>query len=485
MLQQTRESRYHTGDSGVGRTGLMLEQTQISRYSSPSGHGFAAEDANNLNDKLQGKIAEVIGMSNELNGPDRVVDGVFVQSKYYQSASQTVAAAFDPNSGYYRYGKQVLEVPKDQYHDCVKFMRKRIEQGKVRSTKNPADAEKIVRPGSVTYEQAKNIARPGNIDSLVFDAKTQIVTSISGFPISFAVTFAHSCWRGESVKDATMAALGCAALSGSTTVLTGVVSAQLLRTGIGTFGATSVRNGVQAISRTPAGREVARQIATVSLRKSVAGAAAVNHVSRLLRTNVITAAVAAVVTSTPDFYRALFKRSISWQQFGKNTAINATGVATGAAGWIGGAAGGAAIGSAFPGPGTVAGGLIGGIVGSLGAGIGGTTAAKFLADKFVKDDSERLIAVLQDEIAQLASKYMLTEDELEHVIAKIDQTINPKWLGRMFKQKDQSIFLRVELEHLFKAIVRKRPKVSLPSVGQLERTVDEICLESTECSEKC
>ena len=427
----------------------MLEQARILRYSTPTGHGFAAEDANNINDILRGMSSKVIGTSNELNGPDRVANGVFLQSKYYRSASETVAAAFDSNSGYYRYKGQVLEVPKDQWEDCVKFMHKRIEQGKVPGIKKSAKAEKMVRQGSVTYEQAKNIARAGNIDSLVFDAKTQVVTSISVFPISFAVIFAHSRWRGESVKDATMAALGCAALSGSTMILTGVVSAQLLRTGISAFGATSVRNGVQAISRTPAGREVVRRIATASLGKSVTGAAAVNHVSKLLRTNAITAAVAAVGTSTPDFYRAVFKRSISWQQFAKNTAINATGVATGTAGWIAGAAGGAAIGSVFPGPGTVAGGVIGGIAGSLGAGIGGTTAAKFLADKFVKDDSERLIARLQAEIEQLAFKYMLTEDELEHVIAKIGQTINPKWLRRMFKQKDQSIFLRVEFEHLF------------------------------------
>ena len=452
----------------------MLEQTQILRYPLPGGHGLAAEDANNLNDKLRGKIAEVIGSSNELNGPDRVVDGVFVQSKYFRSASETVAAAFDSNSGYYRYEGQVLEVPKDQWEDCVKFMCKRIEQGKVRGIKNPSDAEKIVRQGSVTYEQAKNIARAGNIDSLIFDAKTQIVTSISVFPISFAVTFARSRWRGESIKDATMAALGCAVLSGSTMILAGVVSAQLLRTGIGSFGATSVRNSVQAISRAPVGRIVARRIATGSLGKSVTGAAAISHVSRLLRTNAVTAAVAAIVTSTPDFYRAVFKRSISWQQFAKNTAVNAAGVITGTAGWIGGAA----IGSVFPGVGTVIGGLVG-VVCSLGAGIGGTTAAKFLADKFVKDDLERLIAILQKEIERLASEYMLTEGEFESILTEINEKVNPKWLRRMFKQKDPSIFLRVEFEHLFKKIVRKRPKVSLPSIEQLGRAVDEICLEST------
>ena len=452
----------------------MSEQTQILMYRFPGGLGRAAEDVNNWYDTLRGIPSEVIGTSNELNGPDRVVNGVLLQSKYYQSASKTVAAAFDSSSGYYRYEGQVLEVPKDQWEDCVRFMRKRIAQSKVPGIKNPTDAEKIVRQGSVTYQQAKNIARAGNVDSLIFDAKTQIVTSISVFPVSFAVTFAHSRWRGESIKDATMAALGCAVLSGSTMILTGVVSAQLLRTGIGAFGATSIRNSVKAISLTPAGKEVTRRIATGSLGKSVAGAAAVNHVSKLLRTNAITAAVAAVVTSTPDFYRAIFKRSISWQQFAKNTAINTAGVVTGTAGWIGGAA----VGSIFPGIGTVAGGLIGGIVCSLGAGIAGTTAAKSLTDKFVKDDSERF-ELLQREIERLASEYMLTEDEFESILTEINEKVDPRWLHRMFKQKDQSIFLRVEFEHLFREVVRERPKVALPSAKQLERAIDEICLEST------
>ncbi len=455
----------------------MLEQTQINKYRSTGGLGYAAEDANNLNDLFQGKKSEIIGISNELNGPDRVVNGELLQSKYYQSASKTVAAAFDSNSGYYRYEGQILEVPKDQWEDCVKLMRKRIEEGKVQGIKNPGEAEKIVRQGSVTYQQAKNIARFGNIDSLIFDAKTQIVTSISVFPVSFAVTFAHSLWRGKSVKDATMAALGCAVLSGSTMILTGIVSAQLSRTGIGAFGATSMRNGVLAISRTSLGKEVARRIATVSLGKSVSGAAAVNHVSRLLRTNAITAAVAAAVTSTPDFYRAAFERSISWQQFAKNTSINAAGVVAGTTGWIVGAA----IGSIVPGIGTVAG-LVGGILGSLGVGIGGTTAAKFLANKFVQDDLERLnkpLERLQREIEQLASEYLLTEDELEFLLRKIiNETVNPKWLQHMFKQKDPSIFLRVEFEHLFKEIIQKRPKVSLPSIKQLEKVVNEIRLES-------
>ena len=73
---------------------LKSEQVRILRYSAPGGHGYTAEDANNINDILRGMSSEIIGTSNELNGPDRVSNAVFLQSKYYQSASETVAAAF-------------------------------------------------------------------------------------------------------------------------------------------------------------------------------------------------------------------------------------------------------------------------------------------------------------------------------------------------------------------------------------------------------
>ena len=90
-----------------------------------------------------------------------------------------------------------------------------------------------------------------------------------------------------------------------------------------------------------------------------------------------------------------------------------------------------------------------------------------------------MIKLLQKEIERLASEYVLTEDEFESILTEINEKVDPRWLHRMFKQKDQSIFLRVEFEHLFREVVRERPKVALPSAKQLERAIDEICLEST------
>ena len=57
-------------------TAQALEKTQISKYHTKGGHGFAAEDANNLADTLRGKTAQVVGTSNESNGADRTVNGI-------------------------------------------------------------------------------------------------------------------------------------------------------------------------------------------------------------------------------------------------------------------------------------------------------------------------------------------------------------------------------------------------------------------------
>ena len=450
-----------------------LENTQISNYRGKGGHGFAAEDANHLSDTFRGKRAEIVGTSNEFNGADRIVDGVRVQSKYCQTAHGTVAAAFD-STGFYRYPGQVLEVPKDQYERCLELMRKRIAQGKVPGFSNPADAEKIVKQGTVTYRQARNIARAGNIDSLVLDTKTQAVTCTCVFAISFVVNFAQGRWSGESTKDAMRGALGAALATGGTTLITGVVSAQLLRTRAAAIGTVTVRKGMKAVSHTNLGSQAIHRIAAGSLGKPVYGGAAINHVSKLLRSNAITSTATIVMITAPDFYRAAFDGSISWRQFTKNLSVNSVGVVGGVGGWMGGAAIGGVAGSAVPVIGTAVGAVAGGIVGALGGGFVCSTAARTAADGMAEDDSKRLVTALQDEIQELASAYMLTEDEVEHIASTVRRTVNQKWLRRMFKKtrnaSDEALreFVRLEFEPKFETLIQKRPKIALPTNEQLE-----------------
>lgn len=59
------------------------------------GHGYAAEQANNLYDILTGKDAKIVGGDNAKDGPDRMVNGVNIQTKYCHDAASSVQAAFE------------------------------------------------------------------------------------------------------------------------------------------------------------------------------------------------------------------------------------------------------------------------------------------------------------------------------------------------------------------------------------------------------
>ncbi len=455
-----------------------LEKTQIAKYHTKGGHGFAAEDANHFSDAIRGKTAEVVGITNDLNGADRMVNGVRIQSKYFQCAVETISAAFDPVSGAYRYEGQLLEVPSDQYEKCVELMRERIVQGKVPGFDNAVEASNIIQKGSISYRQARNIARAGNVDSLVFDAKTQAVTSTGIFAISFVVTFAQTCWQGESPSAAIKTAIVSAMSSGSLSLVTGVLGAQVLKTEAAAIGAVSVRWGVKSVAGTTVGRQVVNRIAVGSLGKGVYGAAAINHVSKLLRSNAITGTIAVAATSTPDFYRALFDRSISWKQFTKNLSVNIGGVAGGTAGWLGGAAVGAALGTSVPIIGTAAGGIAGAILGALSGGFGASVAAKAIADRVADDDSRRLLRMFESELQELASEYMLTESEFEIIVSEASKVATAKWLRQFFKVSKngadlgaQTGFIRSTFETRLSELSGNRPLIHLPSREDLESEI--------------
>ncbi len=456
-----------------------LERTQIGKYHTKGGHGFAAEDANNLADRLRGQDAKVVGQSNDLHGADRLVNDVRVQSKYYENPATTMRSAFEPQGGEYRYSGQVLEVPKDQYDQCVELMRERISKGQVPGHTDPAGAEKLVKKGTVTFRQARNIARAGNIDSVKFDIKTGAAVSSGAFGLSFAISYARGRWQGLENAEATKAAFQEALCTGSATLVTHLVSAQLLRTRAAAVGTTAVRQGVRAAARTSIGKKAVEGIAKASLRKSVHGAAAVNHVSKLFRSNAVTGGVTAAVMCAPDFYRAAFDKSISWQQFTKSSAVNVASVAGGVGGWMGGAAAGAAIGSAVPIVGTAAGGIIGGVLGSLGGGVAAGKLTKSIADEMVEDDAEALTRVLEKELRRLSLEYMLSEWEVEQIIVVVRNTADAEWLRSMYKEtsgrnEPGRRFVRRKFNQEFKKIAKRRQKVTPPSAMLFRRQVESL-----------
>lgn len=370
MLIIMAEKDIHSSVNGVASVAntQCTNDQQWTKYHTKQGGGFAAEDANALWDRMHGKNVKKVGLDNSLNGADRISNGVHIQTKYCADASKSVAAAFE--NGSYRYSGMKLEVPSDQYEEALRLMRGRISKGEVPGVTDPNMADQIVIKGHYTYDEAVRIAKPGNLDSIKFDIKTQSVACAFAFGLSFAVTYGTAKANGMSHTEALKAASKQAAKSGGVAMVAGVAAQQFLRTGAGRSCAAAatkvVKPVVQAAMKTEVGKTVITKTASAIAGKQVAGAAAANVVTKAVRTNAVVSGVVFAVTTIPDTVK-LCQGKITGREFAENTATNAAGVG---GGWAGASAG-AAIGSLIcPGVGTVIGGLIGGLGGGMGASLG-------------------------------------------------------------------------------------------------------------------
>lgn len=450
-----------------------IEQTNINHYRTKNtGHGYAAEDANALNDVLQGRKVELTGKTRELNGADRIVDGVNIQTKYCQSARESIDSAF--NNGQYRYPDQVIEVPKDQYEQAVELMRKRIQDGQVPGVTDPARAQELVKEGSITYRQAVNIAKAGNVDSILFDIKSRAVSTTFAFSLSFAITFVTLKAQGVDSKVALRSSLVVGLKVGGISLLSGVLTAQLLRTRlIGGVGKVVAKNAIDAMFKTQLGKRFIIQYASAMNGQAMKGMAARNYAAKALRSNVVSGAVVTVIMTSPDICRAAFSKNVSWAQVSKNLVVNASGVAGGLAG----AAGGAALGSIIPGVGTAVGAAVGGALGGLGIGLGASALSKALMDYIVVDDAKQMVDMLPDLLEPLVNDYLLTEDEVIIFSKGVCEKIKPAFLRDMYKAQEKEAFVYEAFEPLCESLVKQRPQAHLPAMEDILKAEEDFVTE--------
>ena len=328
-------------------------------------HGYAAEDANALSDKMKGHKVENAGRDNASDGPDRVVNGEMIQTKYGKSAEYNVSTAFDKKTGKYRYPGQRLEVPKDQYEKAVELMRERIKKGDVPGVDDPNMAEKIVKKGHFTYDQAVRVAKAGNIESIKFDIKTGAVTCLSAAGLSFVLVYANDIINGMDPVDAVKHAGNTCGVTAIVTMAAHVSTSQILRM----ESADGVLKKVEQFSEKAVGKirnsKVGRTVldkAVTGLTKETGERAIVTAGRRLLTSSAVSAVVTTVIITSADVIEGINGKK-EWSDVGKDAAANVAGTAGGLVGGWGGAALGTAI---CPGVGTV----VGGIVGSLVVGIG-------------------------------------------------------------------------------------------------------------------
>lgn len=422
-----------------------------------TGHGFAAEDANNLYDKLRGREVIHAGWDNSDGGADRIVNGDKIQTKYYQTARGSVMAAFDKD-GKYRYEGQTLEVPKEQYEEAVRVMREEITKGNVPGHTNPDDATKIVKKGYVTYQQSCKIAKAGNIHSLCFDIQSGAVVATTAFGISFAIQSGLGllhCHSKEDVNSVVKNAFELGLRNGTISMTGYVAEVQLLRTTLGRNMAAGI-NGkakilVQQISKTKTGNKAIDGIASTIHSKPLSGAAARSAAIKALRTNIVSNIVMTTVITLPDMYRCFLRKEMSNGQFVKNLVVNASAIS--------GATIGTFVGMAVGGRGS---GIIGGVVG----GFGTSLLSKVIADKISKDDNEKMMLLVKIAMLQLAEDYILQdEDEFSRCtsIIKNKKLLSPQFLRAMYTigsdNNDDETRVRLaytQLEYAYNVVARQR-----------------------------
>lgn len=445
----------------------------------PRGHGFAAEHANHLMDRFMGKKAKIVGDDNAKNGPDRMVNGVAIQSKYCASGSKCIQECFE--NGQFRYWNRngtpmQIEVPSDMYDAAVQAMENRIRHGEMGpNITDPEQAKNIVRKGHFTYAQAKNIAKAGTVESIVYDAAPGAIIARNTFGITAVLTFATDVWNGESVDVALKHSAIQGIKVGGVTFATAVLSGQLSKMGLNSL----LVGSSETIVRMMGPKASDALVNAFRSGSNIYGAAAMKSAAKLLRSNTITAAASFAVLSVGDVSN-IFRGRISGGQLFKNLANTASSVAGGTVGWTGGAAAGSAVGTfILPGAGTAIGGFIGGLVGAFGGGALASAATGAVLDEFIEDDADQMVEIIQEVFTTLAGEYLVTQQEAEKIVESLQAKLTGGMLKDMYASSDREIYARNLLESDFQDIASKRQYIKLPSNKQMRKAMKAALKEAS------
>ena len=441
-------------ESGISAAGVQVVQPQMQVFydenkhymDGSQGHGYAAEYGNNTIDRFLARNVEnaaqqLVDGHQVKNGADRIIDGVEIQTKYCKTAYDTIDAVFDHKEAKYirtdGSGKMMaIEVPKDQYHDALRIMQERIDNGQVPNVESGESAENYIRKGHFTYEQSFLIARSGTIESLTVDALSGVICCSQAAGITAALTFALAIWNGQSVEDAFKQSLGMGlkVLGKGTLIYT--LTMQLSRKNSANIFATLFKG--KAVIENPAytiSENLAKNINGSVLAKTQVGQTL--GLETVTGRQIIGGLITVAVVFGPDIARALVGR-ISPRQLAKNATV-------GLAGMIGAALGQTII------PIPIVGGMVGGAITSF--------VVKKTLDHFIEDDAKEMFRILKEEFLDTTMLAGLTHEEFEKVVKlTIGHKKLAKQLQKMYQSQEFRRYAREAImEPAINDILKKRP----------------------------
>lgn len=424
--------------------GTLSAQNQKVFAIGGQGHGFAAENANNAIDKLKGKDAQLVGGDNAKYGPDRLVNGTYLQTKYCRTAARSIGAAFDGQTGDFKYidkstnKPMKIEVPSDQYECAIKEIRKKAEAGRIPGV-SPDDAENLIIKGSISYDAAVNICKFGTIEGLTYDALDGVKSALPGMGISFIASYAQSYWSGNDATEAFQSAALIASKSLVKATATTILVQQLQRVSF-----------VQNISI-----PVPQSINSLLAKGLNIGQ---GQVKNYMRGVAVTNAVVIGVTASRDMF-SVINHQMTGGQFFKNATVTTVGLVGGSVGAVAGKSAGAVAGK-------VIGGVLGSIGGPVGALLGGmlvghlsSLAIKTFLDQHIDDDKAVISRMARYRLNHLAHSYLMNPEETQIIV---DNVIGDAFNNAPNKQGFINMN-KLLLSHV-KYIVKQRPAIKVQDV---------------------
>ena len=306
----------------------------------------------------------------------------------------------------------------------LNYLKKKLDKVKLREFNNPAEAKNIIRKGNITYNEAKLIAKGGNLTSIKFDAIDGAINSLPGVGISFVIVFSQAKWSGAETKDAALMAgkAGLRTLAMGTSIY--VASQQ--------FAKIFTKQINDYFGKKITAEVVARRAAPV---------------------------ISFAVIMGPDIFEALVGR-ISSQQLLKNAAVAGGGMMAGA--------GAGAVGGAIAGPiGALAGAIIGGIAGGIGA--------KAIADQFIEDDRVEMFAQLKEEFIDIVMVISLSQKEFNKIQEDVFNEQLEGLLKDMFQRKENSrTYAKEFVEEKVKSVIKDRKRVELKEIIEAVQVINDV-----------
>lgn len=411
------------------------------------GKGPAMEYAAHINDRLHFKNARWIGIENAPNGADRIVNGRGIQSKCYDPHTKgdpvnrllnALTPKNDSGVRQARYPGQQIELNSDMYNTLTDG-----DHNEQWNQLKELYGEENIKSSGLTSKQCENIAKFGTVDSLRVDLKAGTVAGTQAFAMSMVITFAVSRFSGMERKEALRQSLLQAAKAFGQAAAVTVVTAQVMR--------LSAVNHL-AISPKLAGKGMQKMLSRATGQNIHTVTAAQN----VLRSGIVTAAVTTVVLSAADVARLISGR-ISKEQLLKNVTVTASSVVAGS---VGGLIGGAICGAISPKFSTV--GMIAGA--AIASGVVGKAVQNTL-DGYIENDGDKMLAIFNAVLGEIATEYLLAEDELNYVIDRVMETklLSDSGLRDIYASDDRNSFCRTVLTPLADEVCELRGFVVLPT----------------------